>query len=83
MILVSIAVLFRPSNMASRYAYAAVGTMDEEDEDLTTLEMAARGDAHGSSSPAAATSKALVDDYADDEDDARRFQKEQAEKDNQ
>lgn len=69
--------------MASRYAYAPVGTMDEEDEDLTTLEMAARGDAHGSSSPVAPSGKAAVDDYADDEDDVRRFQKEQAEKDNQ
>ena len=37
-ILVAIAILFRPSNMSSRYAYAAVGMMDDEDEDM--MEMA-------------------------------------------
>ena len=36
-VLVAIAVLFRPTNMANRFAYAALGMADEEDEEATQM----------------------------------------------
>ena len=75
-ILVAIAVLFRPSNMASRYAYAPVGVTDDEDDE-ESMELTAANNNGGDAA------RAGTDSYADDEADVRRFQKEQAAKEKQ